>query len=526
MKSKKLLFMLSLAFMLLFTAACGTAEPTPTPAPPVEDPPLPTAAPATEEAEMEEEMAEPTAEPTEEMAEEEMEGPTMSIAEIAAADEQFSTLVTALEAADLTGLLASDGAYTVFAPTNEAFAQLPDGTLDALLEDPDGALTDVLLYHVIDEVAMAEEVVGLDSVTTLQGEPLTIEVDTDNISLNDGRVGINTADIMATNGVIHIVDNVLLPPSMIVADEGDITTQEEEETDEEIAVEMAASAVEYEIPGDAVYPEGIAYDSQSNSFFTDSTGDGTIFRGSIETGEVTVFAEPGIDGRTAAIGLAVDELNRRLWVAGGATQRMYVFDIESGEQIASFQAPEAETSFINDVIVDSEGNAYFTDSFRPEIFVIRNVDGEVGDVETFLDLSETIIPYDSSFNVNGIVITPDDQYLILNHSGANALFRIDIASGEVIQIETDEPVGGDGMVLEGTTLYTVQGEIYQIELSEDYSTGEVVQTFGDESFIRPTTIALYANRLLVVNSQFNNRSSGTPELPFTITDMPIPEPAE
>lgn len=526
---KKLLLTMSLLFVLVTTAACGSAAATPTPEPAVEEPPLPTAEPATiaptEEAEMEEEMEEPTAEPMdEEEMDEEMAEPTLSIAEIAAADEQFSTLVTALEAADLTTLLASEGTYTVFAPTNEAFDQLPQGTLDELLADPDGALTDVLLYHVIDEAAMAEDVVALNSVTTLQGEPIMIEVDTDNISLNEGRVGIDTADIMATNGVIHIVDNVLLPPSMMVAEEGDITA--EEEMDEEMSAEMAASTVEYEIPGDAVYPEGIAYDSQSNSFFTDSTGDGTIFRGDIETGEVTVFAEPAIDGRTTTIGLAVDELNRRLWVAGGDTQRMYVFDIDSGEQIASFQAPAADSSFINDVAVDSAGNAYFTDSFRPALFIVRNNDGEVGELETFLDLSDTVVPYNSSFNVNGIVVTPDDQYLILNHSGASALFRVDIASGEVIQIETDEPVGGDGMALEGNTLYSVQGDIYQVELSEDYSSGEVVQTFGDASFIRPTTIAFYADRLLVVNSQFNNRSSGTPELPFTITDMPIPEPAE
>jgi uncharacterized surface protein with fasciclin (FAS1) repeats len=135
-----------------------------------------------------------------------------SIAEIAAGDENFSTLVAALSAAGLVDTLAGEGAFTVFAPTNDAFAALPAGTVDALLADPTGDLTQILLYHVVDGVALASDVVGLDSVTTLQGEPISIEVVDGGVVLN-GTVNVTTTDIMATNGVIHVIDAVLLPPA-------------------------------------------------------------------------------------------------------------------------------------------------------------------------------------------------------------------------------------------------------------------------------------------------------------------------
>jgi uncharacterized surface protein with fasciclin (FAS1) repeats len=136
----------------------------------------------------------------------------MSIAEIAAGDENFSTLVAALSAAGLVDTLAGEGQFTVFAPTNDAFAALPEGTVDTLLADPSGDLTQILLYHVVDGVAMAEDVVGLESVTTLNGAPISIEVVDDGVVLN-GTVNVTATDIAATNGVIHVIDAVLLPPA-------------------------------------------------------------------------------------------------------------------------------------------------------------------------------------------------------------------------------------------------------------------------------------------------------------------------
>jgi uncharacterized surface protein with fasciclin (FAS1) repeats len=133
-----------------------------------------------------------------------------SIVDIAVADGRFTTLVAAVTAAGLADTLAGEGSFTVFAPTDDAFAALPEGTVEALLADPEGALKDILLYHVVDGVVMAETVVTLDSATTLNGEDVTISVVDGKVFLNDS-VEVIITDIVASNGVIHVIDAVLIP---------------------------------------------------------------------------------------------------------------------------------------------------------------------------------------------------------------------------------------------------------------------------------------------------------------------------
>ncbi len=162
-----------------------------------------------------------------------------SIAEIAASDENFSTLVAALDAAGLVDVLAGEGEFTVFAPTNDAFAALPDGTVEALLEDPEGDLTQILLYHVVDGVAMAEAVVELDSVITIQGEAISIEIVDGSVILN-GEVEVIITDIEASNGVIHVIDGVLLPPAMMPEAEDLQTIAEIAAADENFSTLVAA----------------------------------------------------------------------------------------------------------------------------------------------------------------------------------------------------------------------------------------------------------------------------------------------
>ena len=132
------------------------------------------------------------------------------IVDIAVADDRFETLVTALQAADLVETLQGEGPFTVFAPTDDAFDTLPAGTLEALLDDIP-ALTDILLYHVVSGKVMAADVVELDSATTVQGDDVTITVDGSDVFINDAQV-IET-DIEASNGVIHVIDAVLIPAS-------------------------------------------------------------------------------------------------------------------------------------------------------------------------------------------------------------------------------------------------------------------------------------------------------------------------
>jgi uncharacterized surface protein with fasciclin (FAS1) repeats len=135
----------------------------------------------------------------------------MDIVDIAVADGRFTTLVAAVEAAGLVDTLKGEGPFTVFAPTDDAFAALPAGTVEGLLTDIP-ALTDVLLYHVVAGEVMAETVVGLESATTVQGTDVSIEVRDGAVFLN-GNIQVITTDIQASNGVIHVIDGVLLPPA-------------------------------------------------------------------------------------------------------------------------------------------------------------------------------------------------------------------------------------------------------------------------------------------------------------------------
>jgi uncharacterized surface protein with fasciclin (FAS1) repeats len=146
----------------------------------------------------------------------ESESARPTVAEIAAGDERFSTLVTALQAADLVDTLNGSGPFTVFAPTNDAFDALPEGALEGLLANKE-TLTEVLLYHVAPGRFMASDVVGMSSAETAAGSSLRIMVNDGTVMVNDARVVIT--DIEGSNGVIHVIDQVVLPPEeMAMAD--------------------------------------------------------------------------------------------------------------------------------------------------------------------------------------------------------------------------------------------------------------------------------------------------------------------
>lgn len=122
----------------------------------------------------------------------------------------FNTLATALTEANLIETLKGEGPFTVFAPTDEAFAKLPEGTVETLLKDKE-ALTNILLYHVVSGNVSSSEVVKLDAATTIAKSDVSIKVKDGKVFINDSQV--TTADVMASNGVIHIIDTVLIPES-------------------------------------------------------------------------------------------------------------------------------------------------------------------------------------------------------------------------------------------------------------------------------------------------------------------------
>jgi uncharacterized surface protein with fasciclin (FAS1) repeats len=136
-----------------------------------------------------------------------------TIVDVAVEAGSFETLVAALQAAGLVGVLSGEGPFTVFAPTDAAFAALPEGALEALLADKE-ALTAVLTYHVIPGKVMAEDVVAAQQVrpATVEGSWLNVRVVDGYVRVDDARVV--QADIEASNGVIHVIDSVVLPPSL------------------------------------------------------------------------------------------------------------------------------------------------------------------------------------------------------------------------------------------------------------------------------------------------------------------------
>ena len=133
---------------------------------------------------------------------------SMNIVETAVSAGSFNTLVAAVQAAGLVETLSGDGPFTVFAPTDEAFAEIPEDQLNALLADKE-ALTAVLTYHVVAGKVMAEDVVKLDSAETVNGQSVSVMVEDGKVMIDGAEV--ITADISTSNGVIHVIDKVILP---------------------------------------------------------------------------------------------------------------------------------------------------------------------------------------------------------------------------------------------------------------------------------------------------------------------------
>lgn len=183
---------------IVTVSACATEQDTVTTAPTTEDPAVV-------------DDADPAEEPIASDVETDASADS-SIVEVASSAGSFNTLTQAIEAAGLTDTLSQDGSYTVFAPTDEAFNQLPEGTLDQLLlPENQELLRQILTYHVVpQEVTSAEIQPG--EVSTVEGSPVNLQVDGGSVMVNDAMV--TQPDIKASNGVIHAIDQVILPPQV------------------------------------------------------------------------------------------------------------------------------------------------------------------------------------------------------------------------------------------------------------------------------------------------------------------------
>ena len=265
-------------------------------------------------------------------------------------------------------------------------------------------------------------------------------------------------------------------------------------------------------------PEGIVA-GRGAVIYSGSLQDGGIYAVDARTGsgEVLVAGQAG----RVAVGLAFDRRSNYLFAAGGATGAASVYDAATGALIATFQlsyTPAA--SFINDVVV-TRSAAYFTNSSAAVLY--RLPLGPGGSLSPATPVETIPLGGDyqqvPGFNANGIVATADGASLIVVHSALGVLYRIDPATGvaTLIDLGGASLSNGDGMLLEGQTLYVVRhllNQIAVVDLEPDLSAGTVVEAITNAAFDVPSTITRIGSALYVVNARFG--TPPTPDTPYSI----------
>ena len=251
-------------------------------------------------------------------------------------------------------------------------------------------------------------------------------------------------------------------------------------------------------------PEGIAI--RANTFYVGSIPTGSIYRGSLRAGTGSVFIQR--TGR-AAIGVEVDNRSR-LFVAGGPTGKAFVYNTRTGADIASY---DLAPGFINDVVVTRTG-AYFTNSNRAELYRIPiGNGGRLGSTVQTIALKPPYVQ-GGGFNVNGIDATPNGRWLVIVQSSTGKLFRVDPLTGATVEIALggESVPNGDGILLDGKTLYVVQNQLNRIaviRVNATLTSGRVVTRIMDGRFAVPTTIDDLGRRLYAVNARFGSPPATT-----------------
>ncbi len=269
-------------------------------------------------------------------------------------------------------------------------------------------------------------------------------------------------------------------------------------------------------------PEGVAV-GRGSEFFAGSLASGAVYRGDLRSGEGGVLV-PAQAGRLA-LGLKLDERTNLLYVAGGGTGMAFVYDAESGANVAAIKLADPPT-FINDVVVTQDA-AYFTDSFRPVYYQLPLApNGELSNPPAAEEIALAgdfeFIP--GEFNANGIDATPDGKTLITVNSTTGKLYRLEAGQGDarLIDLGGDAVPSGDGILLEGKTLYVVQNVLNQIAvvaLDPSLSSGKVSGTLTSPNFRVPTTVARFGDALYAVNARFD--TPPTPDTEYEVVQVKI-----
>jgi hypothetical protein len=253
----------------------------------------------------------------------------------------------------------------------------------------------------------------------------------------------------------------------------------------------------------AFAPEGIEIGS-GNTFYVGSVGTGAVYVGDLRTGAGRILVE-GAPGVRSATGLELE--GDRLWVSGARFGNALLYNAKTGALIKEIQlATGPGATFINDAVVTKDA-VYFTDSQRPVIYRV-DLSGIAGPgAVTTIPLGGDYQHVPGQFNLNGIVATANGKTLIAVQSFARKLFTIDPTTGVATLIDLGgyDLSNGDGLLLQGRTLYVVQNrdnKVAVFELSPDLSTATFVRALTDPALDVPTTIDRSGSRLYVVNARF------------------------
>ncbi|MEU1882836.1 SMP-30/gluconolactonase/LRE family protein [Streptosporangium sp. NPDC020072] len=297
-------------------------------------------------------------------------------------------------------------------------------------------------------------------------------------------------------------------------------------------ITRARISTAYELPGDRVYPEGVAVDPRTGDLYAGSYTDGTVFKMTPGHRVAQVFLPAGADGRDTANGLKVDRAGR-LWVTDSTTG-VSVYDTRTRRLLASFdvpgQAPD-NPAFVNDLAIAPDGNAYLTDSVRSVVYRVTPRQVAAGGRTTLtvrFDLGEALDPHGpDAFTLNGIVADPSGHYLLTPDMTGGDLYRLDIASGAIrrVTLTGGDTLHADGLELRGGRLWVVhntENTISRWKVTRDGAAARVERRLTDEALQLPTTLAFGNGTLYVVRSQFDKGGplgSGTPRTPFTIASV-------
>ena len=261
------------------------------------------------------------------------------------------------------------------------------------------------------------------------------------------------------------------------------------------------------LPG-ASSAEGIAR-GEGDAFYAGDLFAGDIFRGDLEDRTAELFIDVP-DGRQA-VGMTTDLRHGLLFVAGGFTGQAYVYDLDSGATVATYQfSPPSPadatppTTVINDVTLTEDG-AWFTDSRRGVLFFVPVDDsGEPGDFRT-LTLEGPAADTSGVFNLNGIAATRHGRTLIVAHSTLGKLFTVDPETGESAEIAGISVPMVDGIEVECYHVWAVQNsnQVTELRLTRDLTSGTVTEVITDPLFQTPSTAKWFDGRLAVVNAKFD-----------------------